>query len=67
MAHVSVFGDVISAIGYGSIDISLIKGFIIMKICIHVAEDCLQGSLSQNVDIGPSFYFMLCRSWNFRE
>ena len=46
-------------------DISLIIGFIIMKFCIGVAEDCLEGSMSQNFNIGPSFYFMLCRSWNF--
>ena len=46
-------------------DISLIIGFIIMKICIGVAEGCLEGSMSQNFNIGPSFYFMLCRSWNF--
>ena len=46
-------------------DISLIIGFIIMKIGIHVAEDCLEGTLSQNVDIGLSFDFILCRSWNF--
>ena len=46
-------------------DISLIIGFIIMEICMHVAEDCLEGRVSQNFDIGPSFYFMLCGSWNF--
>ena len=48
-------------------DISLIKGFIIMKICIQVAEDCLEGRVSQNFDIGPSYYFMLCRSSNLGE
>ena len=37
-------------------DILLIIGFIIMKICIHVAEDCWEGSVSQNFDIGPRFY-----------
>ena len=36
-----------------------------MKICIHNAEDWLEGSMSQNFDIGPSCYFTLCRSWNF--
>ena len=36
-----------------------------MKICIHVAEDCLEGRISQKFDISPSFYFILCRSWNF--
>ena len=29
-----------------------------MKVCIHVAEDCLEGSMSQNFDIAPSF--ILC-------
>ena len=46
-------------------DISLIIRLTIIKICIHVAEVCLEGSMSQNFDIGTSFYFMLCRSWNF--
>ena len=46
-------------------DISLIIGFIIMKSCRHVAEDCLEGSVSQNSDIGSSFHLMLCRSLNF--
>ena len=35
-----------------------------MKICIHVAQDCLEGSMSQHFDILPSFYFMLRISWN---
>ena len=48
-----------------NMDIWLIIELIIMKMCIHNAEDCLEGSVSQNVDIGPSFYLMLCRSWNF--
>ena len=46
-------------------DIFLIIRFIIIKMCIHVAEDCLEGSMSQNFDIGSSLYFMLCSSLNF--
>ena len=42
---------------FSNTDISLIIRFIIMKMCIHVAEDCLEGRVSQNVDIGPSFFF----------
>ena len=36
-----------------------------MKMCIRVAEDCLEGRVSTNFDVGPIFFFMLCRSWNF--
>ena len=43
-------------------DVCLIIEFIIMKMCIHNADDCFEGSVSQNYDIGPSLYFMLCRS-----
>ena len=46
-------------------DISLIIGFIIMKMYMHVTENCLEGRVSQNFDIGSSFYSTLCRSWNF--
>ena len=46
-------------------DISLTMAFIFLKTCIHVAEVCLEGSVSQNFDIGLSFCFMLCRRWNF--
>ena len=35
------------------------------EIVIHVAEVCLEGSVSQNFDIGPNFYFILYSSWNF--
>ena len=38
-----------------------------VKTCIHVVEVCLEGSVSQNSDIGPSFCFMLYRRWNFEK
>ena len=39
--------------------------FMCMKIFIHSAEICFEGSVSQNFDIGLSFYVMVCRIWNF--
>ena len=46
-------------------DISLIEAHIFFETCKHVAEVCLEGSMSQNLHIGLSFCFMLCRRWNF--
>ena len=38
-----------------------------MKICIHNAEICFEGSMSQNFDIGLSLCFMVCITWNFEK
>ena len=48
-------------------DISLIITLIFLRTCIHVAEVYLEGSVSQNVDVGFSFFFMLCRRLNFEK
>ena len=46
---------------YLNMDISLIMALICLRICVFIAEICMEGSVSQNVDSGLSFYFMLCR------
>ena len=48
-------------------DFSLIIALTCMKICIHNAEICFEGSMSQNFDIGLSFSFMVCRIRNFEK
>ena len=50
-----------------NMDISLIIAPISLKICICIAEICMQGSLSQNFDLGLSFCFMLCRRRHFEK
>ena len=50
-----------------NMDFSLIRTLMCMKIFIHSAEICFEGSVSQNVDIGLSFCFMVCRIWNFEK
>ena len=40
-----------------SVDIILID----LKTCIHIAAICFEGSMSQNLDIGLSLCFMVCR------
>ena len=59
------YNKIIFYVYFLNMDISLTMAFIFLKTCIHVAEVCLEGSVSQNVDIGLSFCFMLCRRWNF--
>ena len=46
-------------------DISVIMALILFEISIHINKVCLEGRVSQNVDIGFSFCFMLCRSSKF--
>ena len=41
-----------------NMDISLIISLSWLKTYIHIAEMCMEGSVSQNFDIGLSFYFM---------
>ena len=47
--------------------ILLIIAHIYLKICMCVAEICMEGNMSQNFDLGLCFYFMLCRRWNFEK
>ena len=44
-----------------NMDISVIIALISLKICMCIAEICMEGRVSQNVDLGRSFCFMLCR------
>ena len=48
-----------------NMDIYLIMKITGIKLVKHVAEIRLEGSVSQNFDIGLSFCFMLCRRLNF--
>ena len=50
-----------------NMDISLIIALICLKLCMCISEICMEGSASQNFDLGLSFCFMLCRRWNFWE
>ena len=50
-----------------NMDISLVFKVTIMKIGIHVAEINCEGRVSQNFDISPSFYFILCRRVDFHK
>ena len=48
-------------------DISLIFKITGIKIAIHVSETSLEEKVSQNVDIGLGFCFILCRRLNFAK
>ena len=50
-----------------NMDISLVIKVTIMIISIHVAEIHCEGRVSQNFDIGPRFYFILCRRVDFQK
>ena len=48
-------------------DISLIIAHIYLKTCMCIVEICMEGSMSQNVDSGLSFCFMLCGRRHFER
>ena len=48
-------------------DTSLTKALIYLKTWIYISEICLEGSVSQNFDLGPSFCFMVCRRRDFEK
>ena len=50
-----------------NMDISLIIALICLKICMFLAELCMEGTVSENFDLGLSFYFMLCRRRHFER
>ena len=50
-----------------NMDISLIIALISLEMCIPVYKVCMEGRVSQNVDLGLSFCFMLCRRWNLKK
>ena len=54
-------------IHFFNMNISLVIKVTIMKIAIHVAGIHYEGRVSQNFDIGPSFYFILCRRVDFQK
>ena len=50
---------------YINMHISLNKTLTTLKTYIHTAETNFEGTVSQNVDIGFSFCFMLCRRMDY--
>ena len=50
-----------------NMDISLIIAPISLKICMYIAEIYMEGSVSQNFDLGLSFCFMQCRRRHFEK
>ena len=50
-----------------NMDISLIIAPISLKSCMCIAETYMEGSVSQNSDLGLSFCFMQCRRRHFEK
>ena len=50
-----------------NMDISLIIAPICLKMFIAEICNSMEGSMSQNCDLGFSFYFMLCRRRHFKK
>ena len=50
-----------------NMDSSLIIAAFCLKNCIYIAEICMEGSMSQNFDLGLSFCFMVCRRKHFEK
>ena len=48
-------------------DISLIITVICLKICMFIAEICMEGKVSQNFDLVLGFWFMLCRKRHLKK
>ena len=48
-----------------NMDILLIIALICLKTCMCIAEICMEGSVSQNFDLGLCFCFMPFRKRNF--
>ena len=48
-------------------DFSLTTALICLNFCVCIAEMYMKGSGSQNVDLGLSFCFTLCRRRNFEK
>ena len=50
-----------------NMDISLVIALICLKIGMCITQMCMEGSMSQNFDLGLSFYFMLRRRRHFEK
>ena len=50
-----------------NMDISLIIALISLKTCMYIAGICMEVGISQNVELGLSFCFMVCRRRNFEK
>ena len=58
---------IIFHIHFLNIDISLAMALTYLKTSTHIANTHLEGSVSQNVDIYFSFYFLLSRSMDYEK
>ena len=50
-----------------NMDISLIITLTSLKMCMCIAEICMEGSVSQKLDLGLSFCFVQCRRRHFEK
>ena len=50
-----------------NMDISLIIALISLKTCMCTAGICMEGSMSQNFELGLSFCLMVCRRRTFEK
>ena len=50
-----------------NMDISLIIALIALKTCMYISGICMEGSVSQNFELGLSFCLMVCRRRNFEK
>ena len=50
-----------------NMDISLIIALICVTNCMFIAEIYVESRVSQNFDLGLSFYFMLCRRRHIKK
>ena len=48
-------------------DILLIIALISLKTCMCIAGLCMEGTISQNLELGLSFCLMVCRRRNFEK
>ena len=50
-----------------NMDILLIIALICLKMCMYISWMCMEGSVSQILDIVLSFSFIVCRRWNLER
>ena len=50
-----------------NMDNSLVTALICLRMCMCIAEICMEKSLSQNFELGLSFCFILCKRRDFGE
>ena len=50
-------------INFSNSDFPVDIASICVKFLLYVIHSSLEGSLSQNFDLGPGYFFMLCRNY----